>query len=117
MFSPSFFERAKGGLRQGGILVQQTESPFYDRWVMLQVVSGQKALFRNVAAFLAFIPTYPSGLWSFSFASDTIDPRTAQLRTELPFLPSLKYFTPEIFRAAFTLPAYLLEGLRRPASK
>ena len=117
LFSPSFFERAKGALRRGGILVQQTESPFYDTWVMLQVVSGQKALFRNVAAFLAFIPTYPSGLWSFSFASDVVNPRTAQLRTDLPFLSSLKYFTPEIFRAAFTLPAYLLEGLRQPASR
>jgi spermidine synthase len=54
--------------------------------------------------------TYPSGLWSFSYASKTVDPN-AKLREET-FLNNLKYYNHEIHRAAFCLPQFQKQALK-----
>lgn len=111
LFTQSFYEKVKAGLRPGGCAVFQTESPFYNAEVVAQVQEKLRPLFRQVAPYLAHIPTYPSGLWSFTFASDAIDPRTAPLQRRPAFLDELQYLTPELLRAAFVLPAYLRRRL------
>ena len=111
LFTSAFYEKVRAGLREGGCAVFQTESPFYSTEVLAQVQEKMRSLFRHVAPYLAHIPTYPSGLWSFTFASDAIDPRTAPLQREPAFLANLKYLTPELLRASFVLPAYLRRRL------
>jgi len=111
LFTSAFYEKVKAALRPGGIAVFQTESPFYSTEVLAQVQEKLRSLFGHVAPYLAHIPTYPSGLWSFTFASDAINPRTAPLQREPAFLDELKYLTPELVRAAFVLPAYLRRRL------
>ncbi|MCL6613977.1 MAG: spermidine synthase, partial [Firmicutes bacterium] len=65
---------------------------------------GEAFPFRRL--YLASIPTYPSGLWSFTLAAGAevpyLEPRTA------PGLAT-KYYTPEIHRAAFALPPFVAE--------
>jgi spermidine synthase len=107
LFTTEFYAKVKAALRAGGCAVFQTESPFYSTEVLAQVQQHLGGLFRHVAPYLAHIPTYPSGLWSFTFASDALDPRTAPLVRQPPFLGELKYLTPGLVRAAFVLPAYL----------
>jgi len=97
----------RAGLRTGGIAVFQTESPFYSTDVLATVQTDLRSLFKHVAPYVAHIPTYPSGLWSFTFASDAVDPRRARPKREPAFLSELKYLTPELVRAAFVLPAYV----------
>jgi spermidine synthase len=65
-----------------------------------------------VAPYLAHIPTYPSGLWSFTFVSDAVDPHRAPLQREPDFLGELRYLTPELLRAAFVLPNYVRKRLQ-----
>ena len=111
LFTSAFYEKVRDGLRKGGCAVFQTESPFYSTEVLAQVQERMRTLFRHVAPYLAHIPTYPSGLWSFTFASDAIDPLNAALQRNPAFLAELKYLTPELLRAAFVLPAYLRRRL------
>lgn len=111
LFSQPFYALARQALRPGGIFVCQTESPFYNGNVMADVSKKLRCLYKHTAPFLAHIPTYPSGYWSFCFASDATDPLHAEPRRDSAFIPQLKYYTPELFRAAFTLPKYLLDML------
>ena len=63
---------------------------------------------------LFHIPTYPSGIWSFQLGINgpldvtTPDPEAAQRFTQAN---SLKYYNPEVHRAAFALPQYVKQML------
>jgi spermidine synthase len=112
LFTSAFYEKVHAGLREGGIAVFQTESPFYNVEVLAQVQEKLRNQFRHVAPYLAHIPTYPSGLWSFTFVSDAVDPHRAPLQREPGFLGELRYLTPELLRAAFVLPNYVRKRLQ-----
>ena len=65
--------------------------------------SGINEFFPITKLYLAAIPTYPSGLWSFTVGSKYYDPEKPVFTGELDF----KYYTPEIHQAAFELPAFV----------
>ena len=114
LFTSPYYDRIHDALRPGGVAAFQTESPFHNRQVVGGAYNKLSRSFKQVHPYLAAIPTYPSGLWSFTFASDAVDPAQAQPRFEAPFLDELKYFNPQVFRAAFALPNFvkrlLVEG-------
>ncbi len=66
-----------------------------------------------MAPYLAHIPTYPSGLWSFTFASQTVDPLTSELRANPALLAELKYLNAGVCKAAFALPNYIRANLAK----
>jgi spermidine synthase len=107
LFTSPFFEKVKRAMKPGGIAVFQSESPFYHAEILRQLMESLRKTFRYVAPYLANIPTYPSGMWSFTFTSDAIDPRTCALRSEPALADGLRYFHPDLFRAAFVTPNYL----------
>lgn len=111
LFTSAFYARVKAALRPAGIAVFQTESPFYNGEVLAQAVDRLSPFFAHVAPFLAHVPTYPSGLWSFTCASQGADPRTVILEREPPFLADLRYFNFRVFQAAFALPNYIQQTL------
>lgn len=111
LFDLPFYTQAREALRPGGVFVCQTESPFYNGNVVAGTAQKLKALYAHAAPFLAYIPTYPSGCWSFCFASDAIDPGACEPRDDEPFIPQLKYYAPGLFRSALTLPKYLRDLL------
>ncbi len=107
LFTSPFYGKVREALRPGGSAVFQTESPFYNTDVVARVAGKLRPLFPHVTPYLAYVPTYPSGLWSFTCASLETDLRGAALRREPPFLGELKYFNAEVFRAATALPNYI----------
>ena len=114
LFTTAFYQKITSALRAGGVAVFQTESPFYNGEVLAQVTRKLNSLFAHVAPFLAHIPTYPSGLWSFTFASNHIDPRQALPEQPPSFQKELKYFNVEVCQAAFALPGYIRDTLGEP---
>ncbi|MDO9575739.1 MAG: polyamine aminopropyltransferase [bacterium] len=102
-----FLRRCKEGLSDDGIFIAQSESPFYHRKFIKDYLKRLNSIFRIVKPYIAPIPTYPGGIWSFSFASDTISPTSIHRE---PF-PLLRYYTPEIHSASLTLPKELREFL------
>jgi spermidine synthase len=49
------------------------------------------------------VPTYPSGLWSFTIGSKKYDPEVVSFQDR----SNSKYYTPEVHKAAFALPAFV----------
>mgnify|MGYP000906999003 CR=1 FL=1 len=107
LFSSEFYSDIYDSLREEGILVAQTESPFYNRDLIKRSTAAIAGVFPVTRLYLASIPTYPSGLWSFTLGSKEHDPlsvtpsRFADLDT--------RYYTPDVHRAAFSLPRFVQE--------
>lgn len=118
LFSERFYHHCHRILRAEGVLVLQSESPLHPLyWQTLpQVRKLLRGLFPIVASYLAPVPTYPTGLWSFTLASGRWDPvqdfelQAATQRYGL-LQGSLRYYTPQLHCAAFALPAFVGELL------
>jgi len=107
LFSFEFFQDVYNILKKDGIMVMQSESPFYDGKIVSIVQDKLKKIFKYVNLYLAFIPIYPSGCWSFSLASKKYDPRI--IRNKKSKIDNLKYYNFEIHKAAFSLPQFAMD--------
>ena len=117
LFKPDFYRDVYRCLKPDGIMVTQSESPTFNPPVFQDLYKVYRDIFgvNNVYCYLAFIPTYPSGMWSFSYCSkgsihplnDLDDKKSAEFTNSQP----LKYYHPDIHRAAFVLPTFVKELL------
>ena len=71
LFSEVFYEKASRLLGKEGILVTQTGSPFMNPAHIIKAIKGISANFNHYFPYLASVPTYPSGLWSYVMASNS----------------------------------------------
>ncbi|MDR6225415.1 spermidine synthase [Desmospora profundinema] len=111
LFQRPFYEGIHRALREGGIMVAQTESPWFNRDLIAQVNRDLRSLFPVTRLYTASVPTYPSGLWSFTLGSKGRDPLTLDTG-EIPELDT-RYYTPELHHALFALPAFVKELTER----
>ena len=117
LFETSFYESVKAGLRSGGAAVFQTESPFFMSTVFSRAVKDLQGVFgsRNTKPYLVTIPSYPGGLWSFTFCSMLCSPLPTVREFASESMPGgLQYYNPEVHRAGFALPAFVLQLLNEP---
>ncbi len=118
LFDKAFYQQCAHILTEQGILVAQTESPFDNLFheVIQRATSFLRTLFPIVRPYIAFIPSYPMGLWSFTMGSKQLDPvadfeeervKNWEQQLEKP----LRYYNSAIHRAAFALPSFVHELL------
>ncbi len=108
LFSEDFYRASLESLTADGVFCAQMESPFFHGELISRVVRDLRRIFPIVRLYLAVVPTYPGGLWSFALASKKHDPvRDARG----PGLDT-RYYTPEVHRAAFVLPRFVEELVR-----
>jgi spermidine synthase len=114
LYEEEFYLQALKALKPYGIFVTQSESPFAQRRVHVKVVRELSKVFKIARSYLAFIPTYPSGMWSFTVASNEVDPlkvdRSALEKSYEEFVEKngeLKYYNPEIHYGAFAIPNFV----------
>lgn len=109
-FQTTFHQAVHDRLSPDGVFVCQTESPFFHADSIRKVYRSLREVFPVVRRYLAHLPMYPSGCWSLAFCSKTLDPLAAfdPARVEAANLP-LKYYTPDLHRGAFALPAFARE--------
>lgn len=105
LFGGSFYKEIYECLTENGIFVAQTETPFYLPDVVKRVYDDAKAVFPVTKLFMAAIPTYPSGYWSFTIGSKKYDPENASLPEKIPF--ETRYYTEKIHKASFALPKFV----------
>ncbi len=127
LFGEAFYRDCARILTEEGILVTQSESPF-DPTFQHSIQAAYAMLgriFGSVHMYLAHIPTYPMGLWSFTLASKRLhpvrdfDPGRAAARIA-PFAEQLRYYNPTLHQAAFALPSFvrrLFENAASPAQE
>lgn len=114
LFSEDFYHEVHRILRKQGIMVTQSESPRFNQKVFGEIYSCYRKIFgRNqVYCYLTFIPTYPTGMWSFSYSAKDKDvhPLRSINRTRLNELidsNEMKYYNEDMHRAAFALPNFV----------
>lgn len=105
LFSSSFYNSIFKSLKDDGIMVAQTESPFFNADLITSCFTKIKSVFPITRLYLASIPTYPSGLWSFTMGSKKYDPIKQDV-SAIPVYPT-KYYTPELQKGAFMLPKFV----------
>lgn len=107
LFAEEFYRNVFAALREDGLFVAQSESPFYHADLIRNTFATVRGIFPVTRLYLAAVPTYPSGLWSFTVGSKKYDPAAVNADRELPF--ETKYYTPELHRGAFALPRFVAD--------
>lgn len=112
LFEENFYRLVFSALRDDGIMIAQSESPFYHAEIQKNMYHNLRAVFPIVEMYQAFIPTYPSGFWSFAFASKKYHPitdfdhdRTARRDFHT------RYYNEDLHLGAFMLPTFARENI------
>ncbi len=118
LFTEDFYRHAHRILREQGILVTQSESPRFNQEVFREIYQCYQRIFgkKKVYPFLAYIPTYPTGMWSFSYCTkderaNPVNNLQEERADQLLSLNNLRYYNKEIHRSAFALPSFVKELL------
>ena len=113
LFSKSFYQSVYGILAQGGVMVTQSESPRFNEKVFQEIYQVYKEIFGDpyVHCYLAYIPTYPTGMWSFSYSTKhgagPLAHFDAVKAEAFSTAHQLKYYNEAIHQAAFALPGFV----------
>lgn len=105
LFDEAFYRSCHRALRSGGLLIQQSESPFaHTQLICAMHAAMRHAGFADTHVLSYPQPVYPTGWWSATLACrDDVrlqsPAHTGNVRT--------RYYTPAIHRAAFAQPAFL----------
>jgi spermidine synthase len=112
LFEGDFYRTVFGALKEDGIMVAQSESPLYHADIQKEMYRNLRAVFPIVEMYQAFIPTYPSGFWSFAFASKRYHPVRdfdRERAAQRPF--HSRYYNEDLHLGAFMLPTFARENL------
>lgn len=96
-------------------MVTQSESPRFNQKVFKEIYETYRGIFGEdkVHCYLAYIPTYPTGMWSFSYSSKGDLHPLGQFDKDKAAVFSknngLKYYNEGIHHAAFSLPSFVKE--------
>lgn len=105
LFGGSFYKEIFECLTEDGIFIAQTETPFYLPNVVKKVFNDAREVFPITKLFMAGIPTYPSGFWSFTVGSKKYNPEEVDLSSKDDL--DTKYYTKKLHKACFTLPKFI----------
>ncbi len=110
LFTKGFYAGIANALKEDGIFVAQTDNPWFTPELITNVQRDVKEIFPITKLYLANIPTYPSGLWTFTIGSKKYDP--LEVEDSRFFDIETKYYTKEIHKAAFVLPKFVSDLIK-----
>lgn len=108
LFQKEFHQKVHDTLAEDGILVAQTESPFYNKATVEHLYMNLTGIFPICKMYTCFMPIYPSSYWSFGFCSKKYDPQRdfdADRYEELKLVT--KYYNDDIHYGCFALPNFV----------
>ncbi|HAB33212.1 MAG TPA: spermidine synthase, partial [Exiguobacterium sp.] len=82
-----------------------SDNPWFTPDLIRDVQRDVKEIFPITKLYIANVPTYPSGLWTFTIGSKKHDPLA--VAPERFHEIDTKYYTPELHTAAFALPKFV----------
>lgn len=107
LFSYDFYKHVHRALKEGGLMVCQSQSPIFHMDILKQTYTNIRQLFPHAAVYTATVPTYPGGLWSFTIG--------AKIPLSLPNASSLpadtKYVNDAVLKHCFQLPQFMKKAL------
>lgn len=118
LFTESFYQNSHRLLTDDGLLVVQSESPQFNVSTFKAIYGVLEKIYGKGKAhpYLFFVPTYPTGMWSFTLASKgrihpVEDYDRARARAFLGQHP-MRYYNPGVHMGAFSLPNFVTEMLQ-----
>lgn len=105
LFEKGFYQGIYDALTADGIFVAQSDNPWFHGDLIKKVFADVRDIFPITRLYTCNIPTYPSGMWTFTLGSKKHDPLQVD-PTQIPAIET-KYYTPELHKAAFALPKFV----------
>ncbi len=108
LVTEDFYRAIDRSLAPGGVLVAQTQSPFYHPTEIVGMYETLGKVFKNVYMYWAICPAYVGFLWTFCFASQERHPLEG-----LDISPMIhkdlgtRYYSEGVHRGAFALPPFV----------
>ena len=122
LFTKQFYARCKRCLAPGGVMVTQNGVPFMQPAELHKSVGHFKRLFADAACYVASIPTYVGGQMAMGWAAKDKRLRRQALRTIAARYKKAgsfktRYWTPEVHVAAFALPRFIADVVKKAPSR
>ncbi|WP_209123412.1 spermidine synthase [Alkalihalobacillus sp. BA299] len=105
LFTKGFYAGISKALKEDGVFVAQTDNPWFTPELITNVQRDVKEIFPITRLYIANIPTYPSGLWTFTIGSKKHDPLAIEDSRFHDI--DTKYYTKDLHKAAFALPRFV----------
>lgn len=107
LFTKGFYAGISKALKEDGLFVAQTDNPWFKADLIKNAIRDTKEIFPIARLYTCNIPTYPSGMWTFTLGSKVYDP----LEVNPDQINDIdgKYYTPELHHASFILPKFVKE--------
>ena len=115
LFSDDFYAQCKRILNPGGVIATQNGVAFFQLDEVTTTAGRLSQHFTDTAFYSAAVPTYYGGIMTFAWGSSDpalrdIDVQTLQHRYKASGI-STRYYSPEIHKASFALPKYIVDAL------
>lgn len=115
LFQPAFYEAMYDALRPNGCFAAQAECYWIHLGLISDLIVCSDEIFDHAEYVTTCVPTYPCGQIGFIVGGKGTS-RSCRKPTRQPeFAHELKYYTPAMHRAAFTLPPFVsrqLDGIK-----
>jgi len=105
LFTKGFYAGIAKALKEDGIFVAQTDNPWFKADLIRTVQRDVREIFPITRLYIANIPTYPSGMWTFTLGSKKYDP--LEVSEERFHDIETKYYTKQLHKACFVLPKFV----------
>jgi spermidine synthase len=116
LFERDFLQTCYERLTENGILAAQTESPWVEKYhpYMKRFYDVIDDIYTFSIMYLAYIPLYPAGMWSFAYASKGIDPLRKEVLKRVEegveaLEVKLNYYNADVHKSCFALPNFVAE--------
>jgi len=113
LFSVSFYQNCYNALKSGGILIAQGESPKFNEKAFSELNFTLRGIFgqENAPVSLFFVPTYPTGMWSFQYGlKDSEHPKKIKNVEEIDAFvetEGLRYYNSDVHTGSFATPNFV----------
>ena len=113
LFSVEFYQNCFNSLKEGGILVAQGESPKFNEAAFSELNKTLQEIFGkdNAPISLFYVPTYPTGMWSFQYGlKNAGHPKAINNDSSIEEFvqkQGLRYYNSDIHRSSFALPNFV----------
>jgi spermidine synthase len=117
LFTEAFYKNCRRCMTDKGILVNQNGVPFMQPDEVTMTYRRRGKFFKDASFYIAAVPSYYGGFMTLGWASNDKKAReqtlaTVTKRIKAAKLKGTKYYSPEIHRACFALPAFVHTHMR-----
>ncbi len=106
LFTKDFYSAVNSALKDDGIMINQTENPFYDEFGIRKIYDNMREAFPIVRSYHAPMLIYPGVYWTFGFSSKKYQPLEI-IADKIPAMKklekTLKWYNLDWHRGAFAL--------------